>query len=292
MRTSFTNYARQAAVANVHSVVYGQGCRIDWSKIGDAYLPGVETIKLNGAAAIAATSLTVDALPVDLPLGTILNFGTLAPVTVTLADASVSAGDTSITVAALSGPIPAGTRLNFTGGTNAQLAELSAAAITGATTLTVLPLDGTIANTQTATYNGGTQQARVTAEALAGATTVTVDELQFLIADDSTAYFAPRGLNNKKQIPALTAMVYQADGSAVPRSERTASETVAFLLASEAVQDSGSVGYTGYGSIVAGEFYENLLPDFSTTYPSAYKTELAANGCYFRFVTYYDNGEV
>src|SRR6476661_3479644 len=164
--TSTQYFGRLPAIANIYSIIEGLGCRIDWSKITDAYLPGVQTVQLNGAAAIGATSLTVDALPVTLPLGTILNFGTLAPVTVTLADASVSAGDTSITVAALSGPIPAGTRLNFTGGTNAQLAELSAAAIAGATTLTVLPLDGTIANTQTATYYGGTQQARVTSEAL------------------------------------------------------------------------------------------------------------------------------
>jgi hypothetical protein len=157
----------------------------------------------SGTAARGATSVSVTALTGAIPSGTMLNFGTYAPVTVTLADASVSAGDTTITVSALSGPIPAEVVLDFSAGTNAQLAKLSANAAAGATTLTVYPLDGTIANTQTALFSGGTKQARLTAAAAAAATTLTVDELQFALTTADSATYAGSG-SKVKSVPSGT----------------------------------------------------------------------------------------
>lgn len=175
------------------------GARVDPAQFNAT---DASVVTVGAGAAAGATSVTVGALPAAIPAGTILNFGTLAPVTVTVNDASISAGETTFTVTALSGPIPSGTTLDFSAGTNAQLAKLSADAAAAATTLTVFPLDGTIANTQTALFPGGTKQARLTADAAAGATTLTVDELQFALATSDTATYS--GTTGVKLIPSGT----------------------------------------------------------------------------------------
>lgn len=287
--TYFTS--RPRFVVDEHSIVRNGGRQIDWDYITDAYRTDVEIISADGAAAAGATSVTVDALPVKLLAGTILNFGTYAPVTVTLNDASVSAGDTSVTVTALSGPIPAGTYLDFSGGTNAQVARLSADAAAAATTLTVYPLDGTIANSTTATFPGGTIQARLTANADVGATTLTVDELQFAIANNATATFGGTGA---KTIPAGTVMCQLSGGKAVPRAVRPGSETAAYLLETTATEGDKAAALSGYGMIIGGAIYENLLPEASgspATISSTYKTELqtAGVGTGFAFMQYADD---
>lgn len=288
-RTYYTG-SHVAFAVDQESLVRNGGRQIDWNYITDAYRSSKHIIQLNGAAAAGATSLTVDALPVKVQAGTILNFGTYAPVTVTLADASVSAGDTAITVAALSGPIPAGTVLDFTAGTNAQLAKLSAAAIAGATSLTVYPLDGTIANTQTALFPGGTLQAVVTANAAAAATALTVDELQFAIPDDAQATIGGTG---DRSIPAGTCMAELSSGKIVPRAIRPASETATGFLESTANEGDRSAALSGYGLIIGGALFENLLPDAGggATINSTYKTEMqtAGVGTGFAFFTYADN---
>lgn len=288
-RTYYSNSSPAFAV-DPHSLVRNGGRQIDWNYITDAYRSSAATVQLNGAVTAGATSLTVDALPVPLYSGMFLNFGTYAPVTVTLNDASVAAGDTSITVQALSGPLPAGTFLDFSGGTNAQVARVNTAAAAGATTLTVYPLDGTIANTQTATFNGGTIQARVTANAAAGATSVTVDELQFAIADNATATVGGIGAH---RIPAGTVVAALSSGKVIPRAIVPASETAIGLIETDAVEGDRAASLTGYGIVIGGAVYENLLPDAAggSTISSTYKTELqtAGVGTGFAFYQYADN---
>lgn len=272
------------------SLVRNTGRQIDWDYVTDAYRSTRAIVQANGAAAAGATAITVDALPVPVYAGTILNFGTYAPVTVTLADASVTAGDTSVTVAALSGPIPAGTYLDFSGGTNAQVARLSAAAILGATTLTVYPLDGTIANGTTALFPGGTIQARVTANAALAATSLTVDELQFAVPDDAQATIGGTGT---RSIPAGTVIAELTSGKVVPRAIRPGAETATGILETNAVENDRSAALSGYGVIIGGALYENLLPDATGTpavLPTAYKTELqtAGVGTGFAFFQYGD----
>lgn len=283
--------SRVSFAADQGSLVRDNGRQVDWNYIPDSYRSSVETVKLGAAAAAGATSLTTDALPIKVQAGTILNFGTYAPVTVTLADASVAAGDTAITVAALSGPIPAGTVLDFSAGTNAQLAKLSADAAAAATSLTVYPLDGTIANTQTALFPGGTLQARVTANAAAGATSLTVDELQFAIPDDAEATIGGSG---DRVIPSGTVMCKLSSGKVVPRANRPASETSYSLLETDAVENDRAAALTGYGQIIGGAVYENLLPEASgspAVISSTYKTELqtAGVGTGFAFLQYADD---
>ncbi|HEY8743667.1 MAG TPA: hypothetical protein VIU62_11230 [Chloroflexota bacterium] len=152
-----------------------------------------DIVALTAAAAAGAIGLVVSPLVSAIPADTILEFGTFAPVTVTVADAGAVAGNVSLGVAALSGPIPSGTTLDFSAGVNAQLVRLSADAATGAVTLAVEPLDGAIANATTALFAGGTIQARVTTAAAAAATALVVDELQFAIASAATATYGGSG---------------------------------------------------------------------------------------------------
>jgi|GEM_PF-2022607 hypothetical protein len=233
----------------------------------------VVTVGAAGAAA-GATSIPVDALGGPIPSGAILNFGSLAPVTVTLNDASVSAGDTAITVTALSGPIPAGTVLDFSAGTNAQLARLSADAAAGATSLTVYPLDGTIANTQTATFPGGTKQARLTAAAAAAATSLTVDELQFALVDDDAATYA--GTTGLKHIPSGTLLgrtIAERDANTAFGPWASGDEEV-YLLAfdvSNALVNADCELYRHFGIVK-----ENFLPNWTAAWTAAMKTALRA----------------
>jgi hypothetical protein len=166
-----------------------------------AFTPADAIAAIVGAAGAAAgaSSIPVDALLGAIPVGTILNFGSYAPVTVTVADADVNAGETTIGVAALSGPLPAGTVLRFGSGLYARLTANAAA---GATSLTVEALAADIPNASTATFPGGTKQARLTAAAALGATALTVDELQFALVDDEVAYYTPP--NTPRRVPSGT----------------------------------------------------------------------------------------
>lgn len=87
-------------VADPESIDRNTGRQIDWSRIPASYLAGTSyIIKANGAASAAATSITVDAIPVALPVGTVLDFagaGEFATLT-----APAAAGATTLTVEAL-----------------------------------------------------------------------------------------------------------------------------------------------------------------------------------------------
>ncbi len=87
-------------VADPESIDRNTGRQIDWTRISNTYKAGTSYIvKANGAAAAAATSITVDALPIALPIGTVLDFagaGEFATLT-----APAAAGDTTLTVEAL-----------------------------------------------------------------------------------------------------------------------------------------------------------------------------------------------
>jgi hypothetical protein len=282
-RTYYTN-SQPAFAVDPHSLVRNGGRQIDWDYISEAYRESAATVQLNGAAAANATSLIVDALSVPVLSGTILNFGTYAPVTVTL-NGAATAGATSLTVDALSGPIPANTFLDF----GVEIARVTTAAAAGATSLTVDAIETDIEDNDAATFNGGTIQARVTANAAAGATSLTVDELQFGIADNATATI---GGTSAKRVPAGTVVAALSSGKVVPRAIRPGSETSIGLLETDAVQDDRAASLTGYGIIIGGAVFENLLPDaVAGSISSTYKTELqtAGVGTGFAFYAYADD---
>lgn len=281
--------SRVSFAADQGSLVRDNGRQIDWNYIPDSYRSSVETIQTGASAAAGATSITVDALPVKVQAGTILNFGTYAPVTVTVGGGGAAAAATSIPVTALSGPIPSGTVLNFTGA--GEFAVLTADAAAAATSLAVEALDAAIEAADTALFPGGTIQARVTANAASGATSLTVDELQFAVPNDATATLGGSG---DRQVPSGTVMCKLSSGKVVPRAVRPGSETAYSLQETDAAENDRSAALTGYGQIIGGAVYENLLPEASgdpATIDSTYKTELqtAGVGTGFAFLQYADD---
>ncbi len=86
-------------IADENSVSRHPGAQIDWDLIPDKYRTTAITVKLNGAAAQGATSLTVDALAGKVPNGALLHFGESGEMAKVTATADV--GDTTISVEAL-----------------------------------------------------------------------------------------------------------------------------------------------------------------------------------------------
>lgn len=211
----------------------------------------------DGAAA-GAVAIPVGALANAIPSGTILNFGALAPVEVTVNDADVNATETTITVNALSGPIPAGTILQFSGA-GAGFAKLTADADAAATTLTVEALPEDIDNAATATFPGGTKQARLTAAAAAGDDELTVDELQFALVEGDTATYAGTG---KKRVEGGTYVgrTYAERETSSPFGPVASGDEERLLLAFDVLDldDDASATAVRHKTVVK----ENFLPGY------------------------------
>lgn len=100
-----TNYASSPIfVADWNSIDRNTGRQVDWSEVPDSYRAGVSyTITATEVAAAAAVEITVAALPVALPVGTLLNFLGAGEVAELSAPAAV--GATTLTVLALDAAI-------------------------------------------------------------------------------------------------------------------------------------------------------------------------------------------
>lgn len=196
-------------VADPHSISRNLGGQIDWSKVPDTYSGGVDhTVVLGESALAEAEELTVEALTVAIPAGTILDF------------------------------------------------------------------------------EGEGKFAKVVADAAVGATKLTVEKLVEALTEGDEAVFHAPG-SGPKVIKAGTVLCKLSNGKYIPRVARPGSETAVGLLMSTATEDSRSDATTGYGIIVGGVIFENLLPETIT----GYKTELGTNGAGFVWVQYADGRE-
>lgn len=175
--------------------------------------------------------------------------------TVTVNDASVAETDVALTVEALPVAIPAGTTLDF-GVHSVDSVQMIAV---------------------------------VSADAAASATSLTVEPLGHEIEDESTATYVSPATRDYKFIPAGTIMAEMSGGLIVPRSDIPGSETAVGLLATNADQGAEYNAKTGFGLLVGGVFYDNLLPDAEDASLATYKTELAAAGTGFSWRTYADD---
>lgn len=75
MNRTTHNLSRQAGVVDRFTLRRNSGREVDWNLVSDRRRPDTAVIKLNGAVTAADVSMTVDALPVAVPAGTLLNFG-------------------------------------------------------------------------------------------------------------------------------------------------------------------------------------------------------------------------
>ena len=159
------------------------------------------------------------------------------------------------------------------------IVTVGAIAAQGATSVTVLALPVAIPSGTTLDF-GGAKFARLTADAAAGATTLTVAALPTALAVNDVATVAGSGA---KKLPAGTPVGELLGGGLVsPRVVTTNPATA--LLATDAGENDLSAALTGYGLIVGGTIFENLLPGGAPA--GAVKTELAIAGCFFTWETY------
>jgi hypothetical protein len=164
------------------------------------------------------------------------------------------------------------------------LANAAATSITVTATLVALPT-GTVLN-----FTGAGHFATLSAPAAVGATALTVEALDTAIGSGYTAPYLV-SYSQEKVIPAGTVMCELTGGLIVPRAARPGSETAIGILWSTATEsrfEPSSDALTGYGIIVGGVIYENLLPETITSY----KTELETNGTSWVWETYADSREV
>lgn len=178
-----------------------------------------------------------------------------------------------------------------TPGTNAVAVGVgSAGAAADATAVPVDALSGAIPSGTVLDF-GAKKFARLTAAAAKGATSLTVAALATALVDADTATYAGVAGSGSKTIPAGTVMgTLLGSGKGSPRVASTNPAT--FVLATDAYEDSTSAALSGYGDIIGGALYENLMPDATggppKTLASAIKTELASASTGFAFLTYSD----
>jgi hypothetical protein len=113
---------------------------------------------------------------------------------------------------------------------------------------------------------------------------------QIFISGANLAYV--NGLKTIASVPTADTFTFEATGAnATATGTIVASRVATEILETDATDLNMAESYTGYGSLVAGVLYENLLPDATGTpkvLPTQYKTELVNAGCTFKFHQYAD----
>lgn len=185
--TRTSGQSQPGFIADRKSISRLDGRQIDFDYVPDSFRSSAQTIKLNDASAnIGDTTITVDALPVALLAGAILDFGHIENVPVALS-AAAAEGATSISVTALTKPLPAGAVLDF--GAWAAVTVTADAALANATSVTVAALSGPLPAGATLDF-GSKKYAKLTAAAAQGATTISVAALPTALSGGETATFA------------------------------------------------------------------------------------------------------
>lgn len=169
----------------------------------------------------------------------------------------------------------------------AVLVKLNGAASADDTSITVDALSGAVPADTLLHFGESKEFARTTAAAAAGATSISVEALPSALEDNDEAYYAGTG---KKSIPSGKIMAELSGGKVIPRDAVTGAETATSILESTANEDDDA-GTTGYGQLVGGVIFENMLPDFSHANFATWQGELETAGVGTGWVweTYSDN---
>lgn len=177
--------------------------------------------------------------------------------------------------------------------TPGQIVTTGAGAAAGATSIPVSALTVAIPSGTVLNWTGSGEFSITTAAAAVGATSLTVEALDAAIEAADTATFAGSGAKTLKAGTVCGTLL--GSGKISPRAASTNPATC--ILATDAHEDSKVDARTGYGVILGGVLYENLLPE-ATGSPkvilAAMKTELqtAGVGTGFAFLQYADSSAV
>lgn len=140
---------------------------------------------------------------------------------------------------------------------------------------------------------GTNKFATVDADAAAGATSITVLALPTALVDADVAYTTNSEVDGYFLV-AGTVVDLLANGKVVPSALGTAGVTAYGILETNAESNAPTDALSGYGCLIGGDIYENLLPEADLTQnppviTAAWKTELAARSGRWQFHQYSDN---
>jgi hypothetical protein len=160
--------------------------------------------------------------------------------------------------------------------------------------IAALDADREIPNGTTLRFGAG-KFATLTAPAFPGDDTLTVEALVAAIVAGNRAVYLPMGHGSAPRIPAFTVMSKLTSGLYVPRKIAPAGRAAVCVIETDADEVSPTDALSGYGALLGGVLYESLMPEAvddgggNFLIPTAYKTELAAAGCTFKFGQYRDS---
>jgi hypothetical protein len=168
----------------------------------------------------------------------------------------------------------------------AFVVKLAAAAAQGAVALVVDALPQALRRGTLLFFGQAGEYARTTADEPAGEVNVAVEALPAAIEDDDEAVVAGSGM---RSIKAGTIVAELADGTIIPRADVTGAETAVGFLISDAQEGAKHDALTGYGVMIGGVVYEDLLPDRDHADFATWIGEINDAGPGVRLETYSDS---
>jgi hypothetical protein len=114
---------------------------------------------------------------------------------------------------------------------------------------------------------------------------------QIYVSGAAAAYV--NGVKTIASVPDADTFTFTATGSDASNVAGTiiASRVATEILETDATDLNTAEAYTGYGALVGGVLFENLLPNATGTpkvLPTQYKSELVSAGCTFKFRQFAD----
>lgn len=294
MRTT-TYPSRLPFVVDPNSIDRNGGRQIDWSLVPEHYRATAVKVTVGAQALANATSITVAALTAAIPAGSIVYFGAIGSGKFAKLTAAAAVGATALTVEAIPKQIE-NADVGYYGGIGGKvvpagtvMAELSTGKIIPRAAATAL---AAVATAGTNTGNGAMGAITVGAGAQAGTYTLRITRAaanagDFVVEDPNGqivgygavgSAFSGGGLSFTLADGATDFVLNDSFSIAVAGG--TAFTTIG-LLETEAEELNLSNASTGFGLIIGGAVYENMLPESTGSpkvLPTVYKSELRAPG--------------
>lgn len=163
---------------------------------------------------------------------------------------------------------------------------LTANAAAAATSLAVAALPKAVRAGQLLFFGETGEVARVTADAAAAATSLTVEALPSAIESGDKATIGGTGA---RVVKSGKIMAELASGKIIPRDAVTGAETSTGFMVGDCEEGAHQDALSGYGLIVGGVLYRELLPDRGHASFNTWVGEINTAGPGVRLETYSDS---
>ena len=270
-RTSFYSNVGPRFAVNPASLVWDEGHLINWAFLDEKYQEDKVTIKLSAAASVNDTSISVDALAVDIPKGVALQFGAWnagdTKEFVYTTDKSL-AGDTSIAVTAIPTALEdndeaywspgrigkilrAGTIVTIEGGYIIPRALATVSTLTATTNVT---------NAQPIALNNFTAHGFLTGDVVR--------------TSGVTTNLGANGIFVFDKVSADAGTLRNSTGTGASGGTLSVVRAAIGVLGTDARENDWSSAKSGHGLIIGGLLYRDLLPEYAETNYATWEEEL------------------